>query len=201
MMEIHHIDGKSGDIDNAMPLCFECHGIVEHYNPQHPKGRKFRREELKRRRDQVYDEMTRHLVPQIHFEICNHSKPFPEVGFVLSHKDRALPVEVKVVLDLRCDKRQVAIPTEQRFYSGGQLWNLNPGLKLAGHFTLPSEVIQASKVEIQVTMSIFDKYGYEHKWLPVSWQHRKRAAGNYWFLNPSPSPQFDKAKRKTKPSN
>lgn len=49
-MEVHHIHWKSkggpDDIDNAIPLCFECHAEVNHYNPGHPKGRKFTKEEL-----------------------------------------------------------------------------------------------------------------------------------------------------------
>lgn len=49
-MEIHHIQwkskGGSDDINNAIPLCFECHAEVNHYNPQHPKGRRFSNEEL-----------------------------------------------------------------------------------------------------------------------------------------------------------
>lgn len=49
-MEVHHVHwrskGGSDDIENAIPLCFECHAEVNHYNPQHPKGRKFTQEEL-----------------------------------------------------------------------------------------------------------------------------------------------------------
>lgn len=49
-MEVHHIHWKSksgsDNIDNAIPLCFECHAEVNHYNPGHPKGRKFTKEEL-----------------------------------------------------------------------------------------------------------------------------------------------------------
>ncbi len=49
-MELHHITwrSKSGndDIINAIPLCFECHAEVNHYNPEHPKGRKFTKGEL-----------------------------------------------------------------------------------------------------------------------------------------------------------
>lgn len=49
-MEIHHADWKSkggtDEIKNAVPLCFECHAEVNHYNPEHPKGRKFSKEEL-----------------------------------------------------------------------------------------------------------------------------------------------------------
>lgn len=49
-MELHHIeqksDGGSDDIENAIPLCFECHAEVNHYNDAHPRGRKFSKEEL-----------------------------------------------------------------------------------------------------------------------------------------------------------
>jgi hypothetical protein len=41
-------------LDNAIPLCFDCHAEVEHYNPQHPKGRKFTESELKGHRDAWY---------------------------------------------------------------------------------------------------------------------------------------------------
>jgi hypothetical protein len=51
-MELHHIeqraDGVQDDsIDNAIPLCFECHAEVQMYNDSHPRGRKFRPDELR----------------------------------------------------------------------------------------------------------------------------------------------------------
>jgi hypothetical protein len=55
-MEIHHIDqdahGGGNDPENAMPLCFDCHAEVNHYNDDHPKGRKFTPMELRGHRDQ-----------------------------------------------------------------------------------------------------------------------------------------------------
>lgn len=55
-MEIHHIDqdahGGGNSRDNAMPLCFDCHAEVNHYNDEHPKGRKFSSDELRGHRDQ-----------------------------------------------------------------------------------------------------------------------------------------------------
>ena len=57
-IELHHIvpEGKGGldVLDNAIPLCFDCHAEVEHYNPQHPRGRKFTESELKAHRDAWY---------------------------------------------------------------------------------------------------------------------------------------------------
>lgn len=55
-METDHIvpraDGGTDDIANAIPLCFECHAEVHSYNPQHPRGRRFRPEELRRHKDE-----------------------------------------------------------------------------------------------------------------------------------------------------
>ena len=49
-MEIDHIYQKAYDgtnnIDNAIPVCFECHAEIHSYNSKHPRGRKFRPEEL-----------------------------------------------------------------------------------------------------------------------------------------------------------
>lgn len=58
-MEIHHIEHKSDggldNIDNAIPLCFECHAEVNHYNDKHPKGRKFSNIELFEHKKQWLD--------------------------------------------------------------------------------------------------------------------------------------------------
>jgi hypothetical protein len=63
-MQLHHIDQESdgGDdiLDNCIPLCLDCHAEVGSYNPQHPIGRKFSSEELKRHRDLWFDFVERH---------------------------------------------------------------------------------------------------------------------------------------------
>lgn len=50
-MEIDHIeqraDGGSNEIENAIPVCFECHAEIHSYNDKHPKGRKFTSREIK----------------------------------------------------------------------------------------------------------------------------------------------------------
>lgn len=57
-IECHHIDpeanGGNNCIDNCIPLCFDCHADVQHYNPQHPKGTKFRPSELRAHRDRWF---------------------------------------------------------------------------------------------------------------------------------------------------
>jgi hypothetical protein len=55
-MELDHIDPKadngSDTIDNAIPVCFECHAEIHAYNDKHPRGRKYRPEELKKHKEQ-----------------------------------------------------------------------------------------------------------------------------------------------------
>jgi hypothetical protein len=55
-METDHIDprgeSKNDSIENAIPVCFECHAEIHSYNDKHPRGRKFSPEELRQHRDQ-----------------------------------------------------------------------------------------------------------------------------------------------------
>ena len=50
-IETDHIvprgEGGPDSIDNAIPVCFECHAEIHSYNDKHPRGRKFRPEELR----------------------------------------------------------------------------------------------------------------------------------------------------------
>jgi hypothetical protein len=48
-------DGGSDSIDNAIPVCFECHAEIHSYNDKHPRGRKFRPEELRGHKEQWLD--------------------------------------------------------------------------------------------------------------------------------------------------
>jgi len=54
-IECHHIvaeaEGGPSTLDNCIPLCFDCHADVGHYNPRHPKGTKYSTSELKGHRD------------------------------------------------------------------------------------------------------------------------------------------------------
>lgn len=58
-IELHHIvpvaEGGDDSADNCIPLCFDCHAEIGHYNDGHPKGRKFTPDELKAHRDRWYE--------------------------------------------------------------------------------------------------------------------------------------------------
>ena len=55
-IETDHIvpteEGGTDDIDNAIPVCFECHAEIHSYNDKHPRGRKFLPEELRAHKEQ-----------------------------------------------------------------------------------------------------------------------------------------------------
>jgi len=54
-METAHIEPDNDDIENAIPVCFECHAEIGLYNPRHPKGRRFSANELRKHRKQWLD--------------------------------------------------------------------------------------------------------------------------------------------------
>jgi hypothetical protein len=55
-MELDHMipkaEGGPDTIDNAIPVCFECHAEIHAYNDNHPRGRKMRPEELRLHKEQ-----------------------------------------------------------------------------------------------------------------------------------------------------
>lgn len=55
-IELDHIvpraEGGTDDIENAIPVCFDCHAEIHSYNDQHPRGRKFRPDELREHKEQ-----------------------------------------------------------------------------------------------------------------------------------------------------
>ncbi|MHC4132329.1 MAG: HNH endonuclease [Planctomycetota bacterium] len=55
-METDHMNlsgqGGTDDIDNAIPVCFECHAEIHCYNKSHPRGRKFTERELQQHKEQ-----------------------------------------------------------------------------------------------------------------------------------------------------
>jgi hypothetical protein len=189
-IEVHHLvpegSGGSDDIDNAIPLCFDCHSEVTRYNDAHPRGNKYKIEELKARREQVYEEFTRHLVPPINYHITQtlrdgQSRTFPDVGFIISHLGDSLPIRARILIDAVIQDKKMILPFEH--YSGKKLWNLNPRMTFSGHFELPPEFVPESKsLELRVGVSIIDQYEREHFLLPVGYVYVSE--GNYWYAEP-----------------
>jgi HNH endonuclease len=189
-IEVDHIDpeatGGSNDLDNAMPLCFDCQSWVHHYNPGHPLGTKYKPNELKARREQVYEEFTRHLVPPLHYELTQTlpnggTRQFPDVGFTITHLGDSLPVKARVRITPDRPGERLALP--HGYYTGDTLWHLNPRFSIFGHFEIPSGYPRISEsLTLTLQVWIIDQFEREHAHLPVGYTYVP--AGNYWFLEP-----------------
>ncbi len=193
-IEIAHIRPKMGNskeldnIDNAIPLCYYCHGEIGRYNDKHPRGDKYREKELKTRREQIYEKYTRQLVPPLKYQItqeCNQSpRQLPDVGFLLAHKGNELPIKVLAALEIFLDRKSLGLAeTQNGLYSGRTFWNLNPGEGVNGHFPIPNAAVDSNKLlEIRINIKIIDIYEREHYLLPVGYIYLR--GENKWFLEP-----------------
>lgn len=67
-MEVHHLiqeaDGGPNTLENAIPLCFDCHSDAGHFNNRHPKGSKFSIPELTKARDSWYEFVSKNSLPE-----------------------------------------------------------------------------------------------------------------------------------------
>lgn len=144
-IEVAHIEKGKHDLENAIPLCYDCHSEIGRYNIEHPRGNKYRPRELKTRRNQIYEKYTRHLVPPIHFEITQmiRSNPslqrkMPNVGFNLSHLGNSNPVKAKVEARIFLRDKSLGF-VNSRYYNGERTWHLNPLTKFFGNFSVSNE--------------------------------------------------------------
>ena len=117
-LEVHHIRPESGggsnDFDNAIPLCFDCHADVGHYNSDHPRGNRYSYTELRRHRDRLYVQLSQDIFPPTdaqeewaycRYLICKNFSAFSEI--VRGHLDR-VPVDNPLLADT------IALPEMRR---------------------------------------------------------------------------------------
>ena len=96
---VHHMipeaEGGEDVIENAIVLCLRCHGEAGHYNPAHPIGNKYSREELRRHRDEWWSYCER-----------NPTKPLPNHPIAISPNSfRLVSGEWKTKLLLKVHNR------------------------------------------------------------------------------------------------
>lgn len=191
-IEVHHIIPKSkggtDNIDNAIPFCFDCHAEVAAYQCEHPKGTKFSDKELKSRRDQVYEEHTRHLVPPLDFRVTQQipgidkRRVFPDVGFVVLNLSDYLKAQVFFKLEVILNNSKCEI-LKDGYYNGTKPWHMNPRLLAGGHFHIPKWARDAGqRLEVRVSCTIADIYARTHELLPVGWIYMWDK--NDWYFEP-----------------
>lgn len=190
-IEIHHIipveKGGTKEFDNAIPLCFDCHAKVEMYNDKHPKGIKYKTEELRFRRNQIYEKYTAPYLPNIHFDIIGLDKnDFNKVNFSIHNKHQYLSCQVLTKFSVYHNKRLI-YAFEKGVYGGKTKWQLNPesGVTVPPNFLPPKDKIpkKIKQLQVQVEVTVIDKFGWEHYLLPVSWIYTSNSG---WYYEPFP---------------
>lgn len=183
----HHIKpkAKSGkdSLENAIPLCFECHGAVGHYNDSHAIGAKHKPEELRKRREQVYERYTSRFVPPVLFmltqAINGKLRELPHVGFNISHCASENPVRAFVCVS-HPDRSK---PIRSKYYNGKRAWHLNPGISMNGHFSI-ERPYDKGHLSLRVDVTLEDCWERPHKLLPLAYSFLPEIGD--WYLEPSP---------------
>ncbi len=198
-IEIHHIDRKDDNsLENAIPLCYNCHAEISRYNDQVPMGNKYKPRELKRRRNQIYERYTQHLLSPTPFEITqvvhdNPTMPFrklPNVGFNIQHVGNTYPLRALVKANVFLGKKNVGF-VGSGYYNGDIAWHLNPLTKVYGNFTVMEECLNSEeRLTIEVSITVIDIYDKSHELLPLCYSYDKK--GNSWFLEPTEYEQLAK---------
>lgn len=182
-IEIAHLDPKQSDIENAIPLCFDCHAAIGHYNREHPRGRKYSIAELKATRDQIYEQYTRHLLPPIKYELRQGERKLPDVGFQITNLGNTYPVQALIRITLAQGSKILKPNSSQ--YSGTTYWNLNPGFGVNGHFGLDNfQKNESEPLRARIDVKLVDIYKRPHKLLPVGYIH-KLGTNDDWYFEPS----------------
>ncbi len=186
-IEIHHIDGdhSNNQEDNLIPVCFDCHAHLGHYNPDHPRGNKYREEEIKARREQIYD---KHTLPYVRHVDIQISRRLPDGNFrdwgdtscTVRSNSTDLPIQMRLEISIYEGESKLDINIGD-IYMGKGIWNLNPGTIVFGHFTFSAkEDLDPFEYRVQLQWSIVDMLNREHPMLPTSfvWNDLE---GDWWY--------------------
>ena len=196
-IEIAHVDPKAGnDLDNGIPLCYDCHAKIGRYNPEHKRGNKYKVEELKKRRDQIYEEFTRNLVPPVLLHLTTANTPanprpgdtLPFVATILTHAGDSLPIRLKVQAKIIFGDDVEEVSDDTGYYTGKAIWNMNPRTTLFGGFGIGEEHVkraQEEELKIEARITVIDQFEREHKFLPQCWRYVRLKEGVcLWNLEP-----------------
>lgn len=132
-IETDHIvprsEGGDDSIDNAIPVCFDCHAEIHSYNDQHPRGRKFRPDELRRHKEQW-------------LSICRER---PEV-FALARRDDSVGPLQALIDELEYNKRvaECSEPEPACLFATEQFWRaIHEGAISIVHTELRDAILEA----------------------------------------------------------
>lgn len=196
-IEFAHIgDPKDYNIDNSIPLCYKCHARIGMYNNEHPRGNKYKSEELKKRREQIYEKHTRQYIVPIKYIISNYIDPnlpnsglrkYPSVTFNIANLSDYLPISLEIKLKGKLNGKSIDIRIPKGFYTGDKRWNINPQRIINGWFEIKNtrllELRNSDSLGIRVSIKIVDVLGREHSLLEDGYNYNQKSEP-YWYFEP-----------------
>ena len=102
------------------------------------------------------------------------------------NKHQYLSCKVKTIFSIYHSKKMIH-KFDNGVYGGKILWHMNPEagvtvpanfLKIPANKKLPKRI---DELQVQVEVTIIDKFGWEHELLPVSWIYTPSAG---WYYEP-----------------
>ena len=80
-IEVKKIDKFVGGLCRKKTPEKHKNASIGHYNAQHPRGKKYSINELKVRRDDAYEQHTRHLLSPVNYILTQDNYQLPHVGY------------------------------------------------------------------------------------------------------------------------
>lgn len=140
-------EGGPNTEENCIPLCFDCHAEIGHYNRDHPKGNKYRPAELRVLRDETYAWVaagkTETAAGEASSTVAEEPVPAPisemeirALTVVWKGGKRVAAIQVAHEMGISVDRAMVYLHELDRthglinwfgnMHTGGESYNLNP---------------------------------------------------------------------------
>ena len=201
-IELAHIDNDhaNSNIENAIPVCYDCHARMGAYNDRHPRGNKLKIEEIKARREQIYEKYTRQYVAPLQYSISQFKnawaprqelpRQFPDVSLCVANLSDYLWTKLTVALTGILNGQKVELELKDRLYRGEKVWNLNPRRLVYGHFEIMNERLRKlrsdDRLEVRIQIIQEDPLGRRHELLQDGYVYKQgdSKTQDSWYFEP-----------------
>lgn len=166
------------------------------YNDRHPRGIKLKLEEIRARREQIYDKYTWQYLAPLHYEISHlvdalnprqdSRRTFPDVSFCVVNLSDYLWTKFTVQFTGLLNAQKTDLELRDKLYRAEKQWSLNPKRQVNGHFKIMSTSIQGlqpkDRLEIRIQVAQEDTLGRRHELLPDGYVYKQEE--KIWYFEP-----------------
>jgi hypothetical protein len=186
-IELAHIgDNDDNRIDNAIPVCYDCHARMGMYNSSHPRGTKLTPREIKLLREQAYERHTSKYVAPIQYVISQEQRAYPDVSLTVVNLSDHLGARLLMPLVGLLNGQRTPLGLPDRLYTGKKRWNLNARRGMDGHFEIRNRRLvnlrSSDRFEIRVRVVVGDTVGRDHELLEDGYVYDQERG--IWYFEP-----------------